>query len=77
MIDIRKLVHGSIYIMSTGGKARCNICSQDTEIWFTRTDGGLVGGNPIRFFSDKDESFKNNDIKQNKAPISRSVIGEL
>ena len=62
-IDNRKLVHGSIYIMSTGLKARCNICTQGTEIWFTNNHGGYAGGKPVKLESDSDDSFKNNDVK--------------
>jgi len=63
MIHSSHLVHGAIYRMTTGLNARCNICYQGTEIWFTDKSGKLVGGNPIQPIKSTDNNYKNNDVK--------------
>lgn len=63
MIKVKDLKHGYIYLLSTGENARCNICSQGTEVWFTDKQGKLLGGKPTKLLSENDKGFKNNDIK--------------
>lgn len=63
MLHNSKLVHGAIYRMTTDLNARCNICYQGTEIWFTDKIGRLVGGNPIQLIKSTDSNYKNNDVK--------------
>lgn len=57
-----QLLHGAIYLMTTGECARCNICYQGTEVWYTDKSGKCVGGKPVEIISHWDDSYKNYDV---------------
>ena len=65
-MNVSDLEHGAIYKLESGELARCYICYQGTEVWFTNRNGIELSGALYRVMykvKDKDDSFINNDIK--------------
>ncbi|CAK3962079.1 hypothetical protein VCRA2120E57_700013 [Vibrio crassostreae] len=42
-------------------EARCNICSEGQEVWFTSKNGEEIAGKPVELISMWDSTFRNND----------------
>ncbi|AIW22395.1 MULTISPECIES: hypothetical protein [Vibrio] len=68
-IPFRDLKHGAIYkvLVTNYGEpdileeARCNICSEGQEVWFTSKNGEEIAGKPVELISMWDSTFRNND----------------
>lgn len=68
-IPVRDLKHGAIYKIRVSNygqpdyfeEARCNICSEGVEVWFTDKNGDETAGTPEELISKCDATYRNND----------------